>query len=147
MSDSSRIQLQHIGITALRVIAGLIFVAYGWQKVSQNTVAGVTGYFTQLGVPLPELFGPFISYLELLGGMALILGVLTRPIALLFVADMAGALIFAHLPSGFYVEQGGFSQVLILGTAALAIALIGPGPYSVDRYLFGRKESKVAVLA
>ncbi len=37
--------------------------------------------------------------------------------------------------------------MLILGTAALAIALIGPGPYSIDRYLFGRKESKVAVLA
>ncbi|EMY34031.1 hypothetical protein D477_011716 [Arthrobacter crystallopoietes BAB-32] len=135
------------GITVLRVVVGLVFVAYGWQKISTNTVAGVTGYFTSLGVPLPELMAPFIAYLEFLGGIALILGLLTRPLALLFICDMIGAAIFAHLPNGFYVENGGFSQVLLLGSAALAIALIGPGSYSVDRYLFGRKESRVSVLA
>lgn len=137
----------NIAITLLRVVVGLVFVAYGWQKISTNTIAGVTGYFTSIGVPLPELMAPFISYLELLGGAALILGLLTRPLALLFVCDMIGAAIFAHLPSGFYVENGGYSQVLLLGTASLAIALIGPGPYSVDRYLFGRTESKASVLA
>jgi putative oxidoreductase len=136
-----------IAITVLRVVVGLVFAAYGWQKISTSTIAGVTGYFGSIGVPLPELVAPFIAYLEFLGGLALILGVLTRPLALLFVCDMVGAAIFAHLPSGFYVENGGYSQVLVLGAASLAIALIGPGPYSADRYLFGRMTSKVSVLA
>jgi putative oxidoreductase len=141
------VALRGTALTVLRVVTGLIFVAYGWQKISANTIAGVTGYFTQLGVPLPELMAPFIAYLEFLGGIALVLGLLTRPLAFLFVCDMIGALFFAHLPSGFYVEQGGLSQVLILGAASLAIALMGPGPYSADRFLFGRQESKASVLA
>lgn len=146
-STSNDIALRRIAITILRVVTGIIFAAYGWQKIGTNTIAGVTGYFTQLGVPLPELMAPFVAYLEFLGGIALILGLLTRPLALLFVCDMVGALFFAHLPSGFYIEQGGFSQVLILGAASLAIALMGPGPYSVDRFLFGHQESKVSILA
>lgn len=134
-------------ITVLRVGTGLVFVAYGWQKISTNIDAGVTGYFTQLGLPLPEQTAPLIAYLEFFGGIALILGLFTRPLALLFVCDMTGALFLVHLPAGLYVEVDGFSQVLLLSAASLAIALKGPGPYSLDRIRCDRQQSKVSVLA
>ncbi|MCG2624154.1 DoxX family protein [Arthrobacter sp. I2-34] len=139
--------LRRTAVTVLRVGTGIIFVAYGWQKISTNIDPGVTGYFTYLSVPLSGLMAPLIAYLEFLGGIVLFLGLLTRPVALLFVCDMTGALLLVHLPAGLFVEVNGFSQVLILSAASLAIALKGPGPCSLDRIRWDRQQWKASVPA
>jgi putative oxidoreductase len=139
--------LNTIARTLLRIVVGFLFAAHGWQKFNQFTIAGTQGAFAQMGVPAADLVAPVVAVLELVGGIALILGLLARPFALLLTLNMLGALVLVHATAGVFVEAGGFELVLILAAAALAVALVGPGRLSVDSLLFGRKQSKLAVLA
>jgi putative oxidoreductase len=132
--------------TLLRIVVGFVFAAHGWQKFSQFTIAGTQGAFAQMGVPAADLVAPVVATLELAGGIALILGLLTRPFALLLALDMVGALVLVHASAGVFVDAGGFELVLILAASALAVALVGPGRLSVDSALFDRRP-KLAVLA
>jgi putative oxidoreductase len=134
-------------LTILRVIAGVVFAAHGWQKFNDFTIAGTQASFTKMGVPAPEIAAPVISTLELVGGIALILGVLTRVFAALLTLDMLGALVLVHAPAGLFVSEGGYELVLVLAAATSAVALAGPGRFSVDRALFGRSDSRLKVLA
>jgi putative oxidoreductase len=131
------------GIAILRVVVGLVFLMHGVQKVFQFGFAGVTGAFSQMGVPLPGIAGPFVAILELLGGLALIIGLLTRPIAMLLAAEMVVAVVLVHLRSGFFLPNG-FEFALTLAAASLALALTGPGALSVDALIAGRRKPQPA---
>jgi putative oxidoreductase len=131
----------------LRIVLGFLFVAHGWQKFSEWTIAGTQMSFAEMGIPLAEIAAPVVAVLELVGGIALILGILTRPVALLLALNMLGALLLVHLTSGVFVANNGIELVLILGAASLALALVGPGKLSVDNALFGNRDSKVRLLA
>lgn len=133
--------------TALRVVVGFLFAAHGWQKYNEFTIAGTQGAFAQMGVPAADAVAPIIATLELVGGIALILGLATRPFAALLTLNMLGAIILVHASAGVFVEAGGFELVLLLGAAALALALVGPGKFSLDNVLFGRSNSKLRILA
>lgn len=132
--------------TILRMVVGFLFAAHGWQKYSEFTIAGTQGAFTQMGVPAADLVAPIVATLELVGGIALILGLATRPIAILLALNMVGAIALVHAPAGIFVEAGGFELVLMLGASALAVALAGPGKFSLDNALFGRSTSALRVL-
>ena len=131
----------------LRVVVGFLFAAHGWQKYNEFTIAGTQGAFTQMGVPAADLVAPVVATLELVGGIALVLGLATRPIAILLTLNMVGAIALVHAPAGIFVEAGGFELVLMLGASALAVALIGPGKFSLDNLMFGRNTSALRVLA
>jgi putative oxidoreductase len=134
-------------VTILRVILGFLFTAHGWQKFNEWTIAGTQASFAKMGVPAAEIAAPAVAVLELGGGIALILGILTRIAALLLALDMLGALFLVHASAGVFAATGGYELVLLLAAAALAVALTGAGRISVDRALFGRTNSKLAVLA
>jgi putative oxidoreductase len=134
-------------VTILRVILGFLFAAHGWQKFNEFTIAGTQASFAKMGVPAAEIAAPAVAVLELAGGIALIVGILTRVVAALLAADMLGALFLVHAPAGIFASAGGYELVLVLAAAALAVALTGAGRISVDRALFGRKNSRLAVLA
>ena len=133
--------------TILRIITGFLFAAHGWQKFNELTIAGTQAAFAQMGVPAANLVAPVVATLELVGGIALILGVLTRMFAALLAVNMLGALFLVHAPAGIFAATGGYELVLILAAAALAVALVGAGKVSVDRALFGRTGSRLSVLA
>jgi len=133
--------------TILRVVTGFLFAAHGWQKFNEFTIPGTQAAFAQMGVPAANLVAPVIATLELVGGVALILGVLTRVFAVLLALDMLGALFLVHAPAGIFVAAGGYELVLILAAAALAVALVGAGRVSVDKAVFGRSGSKLSALA
>ena len=140
-------RLTTTAITALRIILGFLFAAHGWQKFNEWTIAGTQASFAKMGVPAAEFAAPAIAVLELAGGIALILGILTRVVAALLVLDMLGALFMVHAAAGVFATNGGYELVLLLAAAAFALALTGAGRLSVDRAHFGRGTSKLAVLA
>jgi putative oxidoreductase len=127
-----------VGIAIVRVVTGIIMFAHGYQKVFTNGIDGVTGFFTQLGIPLPGLAAPLVAFLELAGGVALVLGLLTRLVALGFVFDMLGAIFFVHLENGFFLP-GGIEFVLLLAAASLAFVIAGAGAFSLDEAIARRR--------
>ena len=129
---------QQLGLAIIRIVTGIIFAAHGGQKLFVYGFAGVTGAFTQMGVPMPGIMGPFIALLEFFGGLALIVGLLSRLAALGLAFDMIGAILLVHLKGGFFLPAG-YEFALILLASSLGIAIGGPGALSVDAALAGRR--------
>lgn len=121
-----------IGLGILRIATGLVFAAHGYQKFFTMGIDGTTGFFTSLGIPLPGITAILIATLELAGGLALAAGLLTRLIAIPLALDMAGAIFFFH--RGFFVPKG-IEFVGILMVSAIALAIGGPGAFSIDGML------------
>jgi len=140
----------------LRLMAGSVFVWEGVMKfVFPNQ--GV-GRFTKLGFPAPHLLATGDAWLEIIGGALLMAGLLTRPIAILFVIEMLVAMLSTKIPLylGTYPlalppvpPQVGFWAVLheirseyAQLVCSLFVLLVGPGAWSVDYLIQGEKEKE-----
>lgn len=111
---------------ALRVASGALFLAHGWMKISVFTVAGTVGYFESLG--LPAVLAYFTIAAEILGGIALILGVATRLVSVALIPVLLGAT-WVHAGNGWVFSNpgGGWEFPLFWAVAQGAIALLGAG--------------------
>jgi putative oxidoreductase len=120
---------------------GMVFVAHGWQKIQVGVTA--TGRnLDAMGAPVPTAAAVYTTFVELLGGAALILGLALPIVGTLLFLDMAGAFVFVHAEHGiFLVDKGtvhnGFELVVVLGLAALVFAAGGGGRLTLDHRLFG----------
>lgn len=115
------------GPTLLRIALGIIFLAHSaYLKLVVFTLPGTVGFFESLGLPAIAAYAVIAA--EIVGGIALILGVLVRPSALVLVVVSLGAT-WVHLGAGwlFSNEGGGWEYPLFLAVASLAQALMGPG--------------------
>jgi putative oxidoreductase len=124
-------------LLVIRLIIGTIFMAHGYQKVFQMGIGNVTGMFSQIGIPLAAVMGPLICVLELVGGLALLLGAFTRIAGALLACDMLGAILFVHGKGGFFLPKG-FEFVLANFGMSLALALAGAGALSIDAMIARR---------
>ena len=129
-----------IGLTTLRIAIGTIFAAHGAQKLFVYGFDGVTGAFTQMGIPLAGIAGPLTGLVEFFGGLALIAGLLTRLAGFGLAITMLGAIGFVHLAGGFFAPNG-VEFPLALFAAAAALAFTGAGRYSLDALIAGRRSA------
>ncbi len=109
----------------IRIMVGIAFIAHGYPKITN--IAGTEGFFTQIG--LPAALATPIALLEFIGGIALILGILTRITSALFIAEMALSTLTVKLPKGFV---GGFELDLLLLAGAASLLIAGPGRISIE---------------
>lgn len=114
----------------LRVASGALFIAHGLMKVFIFTLPGTVGFFESLGLP------GFLAYLTILaevgGGLALILGVATRVVALALIPVLLGA-VWVHSGNGWVFSSagGGWEFPLFWAIVQGAIALLGSGAYAL----------------
>ena len=135
LRNASR-KLSPLGLTVLRVTAGIVMTVHGWMKLTDY--AGWQESLTSMGMPYPEVFAPIAIACEFAGGIGLILGLLTPIAALGVLASMLTAVFLVHLPNGLLAKDGGFEYPLILACVALFFVVRGGGPISVDHLIFGR---------
>ena len=115
-----------------RIALGALFLAHGWPKIKdiRKPIAFVKG----TGWPGGALFAVLFTLLEFLGGIALILGLLTQIVAILFVLEMAATTIFSKMKLNKKLILG-YELDLAYAAFALVLALLGPGGWSLDRIL------------
>ena len=131
-------------ITVVRLTLGVIFFAHGSQKVfgwfGGYGLKGTVGYFVSTGLPLIVAYAA--CFFELLGGIGLVLGLITRLAALAIIAVMIGAIVKVHWPHGFFInwelapgKGHGFEAHLAFIAIAVACVIAGGGALSLDALL------------
>lgn len=118
---------------AVRITVGVVFMGTGWTKL-QN-LPGITRNFAALGIPAPEILTPFVSGVEFVGGILLLVGLLTRFAAVPLMIVMVVAIVSAKLGDVDGLETFlGFEEVSYFVMFAW-LAVAGPGPVSIDHFI------------
>ncbi len=128
MTDS---QLTPYGVLLLRVSTGVLFLAHGLLKVLVFTPAGTAAYFESLG--LPGFLGYATIGAEVLGGLALILGIHTRIVSAALIPILIGSILFAHGDKGWVFSNpgGGWEFPAFWIAVQSALVLTGDGPFAL----------------
>jgi putative oxidoreductase len=125
---------------AVRITVGVVFMGTGWTKL--HNLPLITKNFTALGIPAPEILTPFVSGVEFVGGLLLLLGLLTRFASVPLMIVMVVAIVSAKRGEIDSLETFlGFEEVSYFVMFAW-LAIAGPGPVSLDHFILkasGRK--------
>lgn len=122
-----------LGLLVLRVAFGLsLALAHGLPKLLDP--GRFIGSLAKRDFPLPEVFGWAAIGAELVGGLLLALGLLTKPAAVLVLITMAVAVLDAHAGDPFRKKE----LAMAYGAVALALLNTGPGRWALDAKLFAR---------
>ena len=132
-------QMLGIGLLVGRLVLGLLMAAHGSQKLFGwfgGYGLNATGEFmVQLGFPSGRLFASTAAVAEVVSGLLVALGLFGPVGPALMISVMIVAAISVHWPNGVFAMQNGIEVPLLYATGALAIALSGPGPFSLDALL------------
>lgn len=134
MNGEALSRWQGWGITVLRIAVGIVFLAHGGQKLFVWGFGNVAGFMGKIGIPAPMLAAIVVTLVEFLGGLALVVGSVTRWAAALLAINMLVAILTVHLQAGFFLPAG-FEFAFTLLAANLALVLLGAGEASVDGLL------------
>jgi len=138
-TDAIDPQLLDLGLFLIRVVFGLVFAAHGAQKLfgwfGGYGLAGTGGFMESLGFRPGKTFATAAALSEFVGGLLFALGFLGPVGSALMLSVMLVASITVHVKNGFFVATSGIEHPLLIATAAVGIALTGPGRYSLDAAL------------
>ena len=128
-----------IGLLVGRLVLGLLMAAHGAQKLFGwfgGYGLNATGEFmVQLGFPSGRLFASTAAITEVVSGLLVAFGLLGPIGPALMISVMIVAAITVHWPNGVFAMQNGIELPLLYATGALAMALVGYGPFSLDALL------------
>lgn len=132
----------------LRIPVGIVLMAHGAQKLfgwfGGYGLEGTGQWMASIGLAPGYLMALLAGSAEFLGGLALILGLLTRPAAAIAAFVMLVAIMSVHLSHGLFVSNNGYEFALVLFAATVALAIQGGGSFSADNYvrlLFDQKNT------
>ena len=115
----------------LRVSLGVLFVAHALLKIFVFTIPGTVEFFASLGLPAPLAYAVIV--LELVGGIALIVGWHARYFAIPLALDLAGAIVTVHAANGwlFTNKDGGWEYPAFWMVALIVLFLLGDGAFAL----------------
>lgn len=137
----NKILLSKAGLAALilRVPVGLILAAHGAQKLfgwfDGGGLEGTGQWLSSIGLEPGYLMALLAGGAEFFGGLALLLGLLTRPAAIAAAFTMLVAIFTVHIGNGLFMDNNGYEYALTLLVALVALAIQGGGHLSVDNAL------------
>ena len=127
-----------VGMLILRVVVGLLFIGHGTQKLfgwfGGGGPEGTSGFFGSLGYRSPRTMALVGGLTETVGGVLVLLGLLTPLGSALIVGMMVAAILAVHIDKGVWNSNGGSELPLVFIACATAIAF-SPGRYAIDRAL------------
>jgi putative oxidoreductase len=126
------LQLMKFGPLPIRILAGLTLILHGLPKITD--ISGVQRFFPNIGLP-PELAIP-VALLEVIGGLAILFGILTRIASGLFIIEMIGVVVVAKLSKGFV---GGYELELLIMAICISLFITGPGRISIEYEVLKRE--------
>ena len=125
--------------TVLRIPVGIILAAHGAQKLfgafGGYGLEGTGQWMASIGLEPGYLMALLAGSAEFFGGLALIIGLLTRPAALVSAITMLVAIFSVHISNGLFMSNNGYEFALALLAATFALTIQGGGSYSVDNHL------------
>ena len=127
-------RLQRFGLLPLRLAVGLVFLMHGGQKFFVFGLAGTADILGKLHIPVPTLAAVIVIAAELLGGLAIIVGLFARWAGLALAIEMLVAIPVARVAGGFFAPYGFEFEFTLLG-ACLTFAMLGSGGASLERVL------------
>lgn len=132
------------GVAALilRVPVGLTLAAHGAQKLfgwfGGYGLEGTGQWLASIGLEPGYLMALLAGGAEFFGGLALVLGLLTRPAAVIAAFTMLVAIFAVHIGNGLFMSNNGYEYALTLFAVTLALAVQGAGRFALDRVLLER---------
>lgn len=123
-----------------RVLIGVVMFAHGFKNLVIDGIGGTARSFETLGIPLSIVSAAFVTVVEFVGSVLLVVGAGTTLVSAMMLVIMVGAGVFVHIPNGIFVGDGGWELVGVIAAALIAIAAAGPGRYSLDHLLRVQKE-------
>lgn len=132
--------MMDLGLLIIRLVIGILFIGHGAQKLfgwfGGHGLKGTGGWFESIGMKPGVMMALSAGLAELIGGILFALGFLTPLAALMIAGTMIMAIVKVHGPNGLWATSNGYEYNLTLISVAIGIALIGPGRYALDFFLF-----------
>jgi putative oxidoreductase len=130
----------NIGLLIIRVVIGVIFMGHGAQKLfgwfGGYGIKGTGGWFESIGIKPGAAMALLAGLTELIGGILFTLGLLTPLAGIMIAGTMVMAIAKVHAPNGLWSTENGYEYNLTVIAAVIGVALIGPGKYALDAFLF-----------
>lgn len=132
-------------VILIRLVVGAIFLSEGIQKFLHPADLGV-GRFTKIGIPSPEIMAPFVGIVEIVCGVLILIGLLTRLAAIPLIIDMLVAISTTKIPillkSGFWAMAHEARTDYAMLLCFVFLALVGAGQWSADVRLSSKPITK-----
>jgi putative oxidoreductase len=132
--------MMDFGLLIIRVVIGVLFIGHGAQKLfgwfGGYGLKGTGGWFDSIGMKPGVTLALFAGLAELVGGILFAVGFLTPLAGIMIAGTMVMAIIKVHAANGLWATANGYEYNLTLVAVAIGVALIGPGQYALDTFVF-----------